>query len=85
MSDDKRFTLEKVDIPFVDIVKLLVKWSLAAIPAMIILTIIFGIIFGVANFLFFYLDNSSVTVQLFMSISGLIILSVIVYNIFFGD
>ena len=59
MSDDNRFTLEKVDIPFVDVVKLLIKWSLAAIPAIIILSIIFSLTFGIANFLFGFFSTSS--------------------------
>ena len=43
-GEENRFTLEKVDLPFVDVVRLLVKWSLASIPALLILTIIIGIL-----------------------------------------
>ena len=38
MNENKRVILSEIDIPFVDIVKLMVKWSLASIPALIILS-----------------------------------------------
>lgn len=38
---DNRVVLIDVDIPFGKMVMLIVKWSLASIPAMIILTLVF--------------------------------------------
>ena len=38
---DNRVVLVDVDIPFGKMVMLIVKWSLASIPAMIILTLVF--------------------------------------------
>jgi hypothetical protein len=40
-------TLRDIDVPFWRIVMILVKWSIAAIPAMIILTLLAGLIMSV--------------------------------------
>ena len=58
--EENRFTLEKVDIPFVDIVRLLVKWSLASIPALLILTIVIGILCLIGFLLYSFFLSSSV-------------------------
>ena len=48
MSDmqhtNQRFVLSDIDIPFLRLIVIFVKWSLAAIPAAIILTLIFMLI-----------------------------------------
>ena len=41
------------DMPFEDMIKFMVKWALASIPAFIILFIIFGILFAIFGALFF--------------------------------
>ncbi len=43
----QRYVLSDIDIPFLRLVLIFVKWSLAAIPAAIILTLIFMVIGGV--------------------------------------
>ena len=45
--------VESFDMPFGDMVIFMVKWSLASIPAFIILFIIFGIFFLIFGSLFF--------------------------------
>jgi len=47
-----RISIADIDIPFWRIVAILIKWTIAAIPAAIIITIIFGIIGFVATLLF---------------------------------
>lgn len=42
-----RFTLVDIDIPFGRMVAIIIKWSLASIPAMIILGIVYMIIVGI--------------------------------------
>jgi hypothetical protein len=42
-----RIAVVDLDVPFWRIVMILVKWSFAAIPAMIIIGIIYSIIFGI--------------------------------------
>jgi hypothetical protein len=38
-------TIRDIDVPFFRIVLILIKWSIAAIPAAIIVAIIYGLIF----------------------------------------
>jgi hypothetical protein len=38
-------TIRDIDVPFFRIVTILIKWSIAAIPAAIIVAIIYGLIF----------------------------------------
>jgi hypothetical protein len=38
-------TIRDIDVPFFRIVTILIKWSIAAIPASIIVAIIYGLIF----------------------------------------
>jgi hypothetical protein len=56
MSDEKKIRQEVIvsdfDIPFGSMVKLLVKLALAAIPAMIILAMVGGILFAVLSAMF---------------------------------
>jgi hypothetical protein len=56
MNDQQKFRQEVIvtdfDIPFGSMVKLLVKLALAAIPAMIILAMVGGLIFAVLAALF---------------------------------
>tara|TARA_Y100000588_G_C14177450_1_gene892044 strand:- start:1245 stop:1499 length:255 start_codon:yes stop_codon:yes gene_type:complete len=40
MDENTRVTLSEIDIPFIDIVKLLVKWSFASIPAIIVVSLV---------------------------------------------
>jgi hypothetical protein len=39
-------TIRDIDVPFWRIVLILIKWSIAAIPAMIMVTIIYAVIFA---------------------------------------
>jgi hypothetical protein len=39
-------TIRDIDIPFFRIVLILIKWSIAAIPAAIIVAIVYGLIFA---------------------------------------
>jgi hypothetical protein len=39
-------TIRDIDVPFFRIVTILIKWSIAAIPAAIIVAIIYGLIFA---------------------------------------
>jgi hypothetical protein len=41
-----RVSIANIDIPFWRMVMILVKWSFAAIPAMIIISIIYAVFFG---------------------------------------
>jgi len=57
MEEIKRVIIKGIDIPFVDLVVLLVKLALAAIPAMVViytvfafLTMIFGGVFNLFMF-----------------------------------
>lgn len=47
-----RIAIADIDIPFWRIVAILIKWTIAAIPAAIIVSIIFGIIAFLATLLF---------------------------------
>ena len=49
-----------MDIPFWRMVAIIIKWSLAAIPAMIIISIIFGIIGAVFGGIFVAIFGSSI-------------------------
>ena len=40
-------TIRNIDIPFWRIVAILIKWSIAAIPAMIIIAVLYTLIFGI--------------------------------------
>jgi hypothetical protein len=49
MSDlqpSPRYVLSDIDIPFFRLIVIFVKWSLAAIPAAIILSLILTLVFG---------------------------------------
>lgn len=48
MSDGAEpITLRNIDIPFWRIVAILIKWSIAAIPAMIVVAILYTVIFTI--------------------------------------
>ena len=51
--EEKSVHVKSFDMPFGDMVGFMVKWSLASIPAFIILFIIFGILFLIFGSLFF--------------------------------
>ena len=51
--NDKNVHVISFDMPFVDMVKFMVKWAIASIPAFIILTIIGAIIVAIFGSLFF--------------------------------
>ena len=51
--EEKSVHVKSFDMPFGDMVGFMVKWSLASIPAFIILFIIFGIFFLIFGLLFF--------------------------------
>jgi len=40
-------TIRNIDIPFWRIVAILIKWSIAAIPAMIVIAFLYTLIFGI--------------------------------------
>jgi len=44
MADGTRVTLTDIDVPFWRVAGIIVKWSIAAIPAMIILGLIYFVI-----------------------------------------
>lgn len=43
-NENKKIIIKGIDIPFMDLVILLVKLAFAAIPAMIIIFVLFGIL-----------------------------------------
>jgi len=43
-TDNKKIIIKGIDIPFMDLVVLLVKLAFAAIPAMIVIFTVFGIL-----------------------------------------
>ena len=47
-----RVAMADIDIPFWRMVAIMIKWSLAAIPAFIVISIIFGIIGAVLSAIF---------------------------------
>ena len=53
LSEERFVHVKSFDMPFEDMVKFMVKWALASIPAFIILFLIFVIFFGVFGVLFF--------------------------------
>ena len=55
-----RIAVVDIDIPFWRMVAIIIKWSLAAIPAMIIISIIFGIIGAVFGGIFVAIFGSSI-------------------------
>ncbi len=40
-------TIRNIDIPFWRIVAILIKWSIAAIPAMIVIAVLYTLVFGI--------------------------------------
>jgi hypothetical protein len=55
MSDlqpSPRYVLSDIDIPFFRLIVIFVKWSLAAIPAAIIVTVVFWLFIGVLTGIF---------------------------------
>ena len=55
MSDlqpTQRYVLSDIDIPFFRLIVIFVKWSLAAIPAAIIVTVVFWLVFGLLAAIF---------------------------------
>ena len=50
---NSKVQITNFDMPFEDMIKFMVKWGLASIPAFIILFIIFGILFAIFGALFF--------------------------------
>jgi hypothetical protein len=47
MADDSnRVTIHDIDVPFFRVVAILIKWSLAAIPAIIIAAILYALLFA---------------------------------------
>ena len=50
---NSKVQITNFDMPFEDMIKFMVKWALASIPAFIILFIIFGILFAIFGALFF--------------------------------
>jgi len=60
-----RIAVVDLDVPFWRIVMILVKWSFAAIPAMIIIGIIYSIIFGLIGALLYSLGLREMLMQLF--------------------
>ena len=83
-EEENRFTLEKVDIPFVDIVRLLVTWSLASIPALLILTTVIGILCLIGFLLYSFFLSSSVPFfgKMLMLIPISILFVVLIYMAF---
>jgi len=53
LSDERFVYVKNFDMPFEDMVKFMVKWALASIPAFIILFLIFGILFAIFGVFFF--------------------------------
>ncbi len=49
MTEGNSVTIRDIDIPFWRVVMILVKWSIASIPAMIILMILAGLIAAIAG------------------------------------
>ena len=76
MNENKRVILSEIDIPFVDIVKLMIKWSLASIPALIILSL--------AAFLIFSLIALIGSLSWPIMIAILVILGFIAYGLTLG-
>ena len=56
-NSDKKIVINGIDIPFIDLVVLLVKLAFASIPAMIVVFTVFGLLFtlfgGVFNMFMF--------------------------------
>ena len=52
-ASNSKVQVTNFDMPFEDMIKFMVKWALASIPAFIILFIIFGILFAIFGTLFF--------------------------------
>jgi hypothetical protein len=60
-----RVAIADIDISFWRMVMILVKWSFAAIPAMIIIGIIYTIIFGIIGFAMYSLGLREMMMQMF--------------------
>ena len=52
MDTDTRATVTDIDIPFVRLVVIFIKWGLAAIPAAIIVSVILSIVMAIFGGLF---------------------------------
>jgi hypothetical protein len=52
ITDRARVKVVDIDMPFGSMVVFMVKWSLASIPAFIILTIFFSVLFGILEAMF---------------------------------
>ena len=59
-----RVAIADIQIPFWRMVMILVKWSFAAIPAMIIVGIIYSIIFGLIGAAFYALGMREMLMQM---------------------
>ena len=59
MNENKRVILSEIDIPFRDIVKLLVKWSLASIPALIVVSLVLCLLAIIGYGFYFLLIDAS--------------------------
>jgi len=51
MADRDMVTIQDIDVPFLRAVLILVKWSIAAIPAMIMVIIFWSLLFIVLGFI----------------------------------
>ena len=49
MADENPVTIRDIDVPFWRIVMILVKWSIASIPAMIILVLLFALVTAIVG------------------------------------
>jgi hypothetical protein len=59
-----RIAIADIQIPFWRMVAILVKWSFAAIPAAIIISIIYAIIFGAIGAAFYALGMRDMIMQM---------------------
>ena len=59
LNVNKRVILSEIDIPFRDIVKLLVKWSLASIPALIVVSLVLCLLALIGYGFYFLLIDAS--------------------------
>jgi hypothetical protein len=47
MADENPITIRDIDVPFWRIVMILVKWSIAAIPAMILVVLLYMLVIAI--------------------------------------
>ena len=59
-----RIAIVDIDIPFWRMVAILVKWSFAAIPAAIIIGIIYAIVFGAIGYVLYALGMREMLMQM---------------------